>query len=324
MAKEKIIQISIALATYNGGKYLKEQLDSILKQTIKPNEFIISDDNSNDNTILIIEEFKKKAPFDVILLQNNKKGFNTNFENALKNVTGDLVFICDQDDVWLENKIEIMLDYFKKNPQIYLAIHDINYCNSNLTLLNETKIERYKKYKYPLNEYVTGMSTVIKKELLELCFPFSNCVNYDTWLHKCAIITGTKGIVYDILALYRRHEENATNKELINKNTKTNYINSLLNKFEINHKDAVFQKIALNEDLVKFISTNEKNISFSAIDTIEVLHDIKVNILNLRKRYKIQNQQFLKRMVSALLYYYKGGYKNNSGILSMLKDILKA
>ena len=101
------MKVSIALATYNGAKYLKQQLDSFQAQTCLPDELVVCDDCSKDNTVEILEEFKETASFIVIIIQNESNlGYTGNFEKAISLCSGNLIFISDQDDVWFNNKIE--------------------------------------------------------------------------------------------------------------------------------------------------------------------------------------------------------------------------
>ena len=95
------MRISIAMTTYNGSKYLNDQLKSFSQQDQAPDELIVCDDGSSDNTIKILEKFSLNAPFDVKIYQNESNlGFTKNFENALSKCTGDLIFLSDQDDIW--------------------------------------------------------------------------------------------------------------------------------------------------------------------------------------------------------------------------------
>ena len=97
--------VSIAMATYNGAKFLRPLLDSLMNQTMTPTEIIVCDDQSKDETVAILEEYKGKLPIKVFINEKNL-GVNLNFEKAVKNCTSDYILICDQDDIWLENNIE--------------------------------------------------------------------------------------------------------------------------------------------------------------------------------------------------------------------------
>ena len=101
--------ISIALTTYNGEKFLKEQLDSILNQTYSDYELVVCDDCSTDSTRQILKEYEKKDKRINVFLNNNNLGFKNNFEKAISLCTGEYIALSDQDDIWDEKKLEILL-----------------------------------------------------------------------------------------------------------------------------------------------------------------------------------------------------------------------
>ena len=134
------MKASIAMATYNGQKYVKEQLDSFTNQTRQPDELIICDDASTDNTVKICKEFAKNANFDVTIIENETNlGLAQNFGKAMSICTGDIVFLSDQDDVWFQDKIEVMIEALDHNDY-QLILHDLEYCNNKLELIGETTI----------------------------------------------------------------------------------------------------------------------------------------------------------------------------------------
>lgn len=316
-----MISISIALATYNGELYIKEQLDSILNQTIKPTEVVISDDNSTDKTDLLLQEFKAKAPFKVILLKNKGKGFNQNFENALYNTKGDVVFMCDQDDVWLESKIEDILMYFKSHPDKLLVIHDLEFCDSKLNPINQTKIERFKIKKESLNSYVTGMATAVKRRLLDCCMPLSKAVNYDSWIHICADILEVKGVYNKVLAYYRRHESNATKSNILNMPyiMKNHHFTKI--KFQPNSYSLFQKEKELIEDLTHYLSEIKENSYFIDTNFTRIESILFIRNRNLFKRMELSENSFFSRLYKAVYLYLRGGYKYYSGFKSMFKDI---
>src|SRR5215207_2518174 len=103
-----MVRISIALCTYNGEQYLQQQLDSFVAQSRPPDELVVCDDRSTDRTVPIVEDFAKRAPFRVELVINETNlGSTRNFEKAIGLCTGDIIFLADQDDVWLPEKLRI-------------------------------------------------------------------------------------------------------------------------------------------------------------------------------------------------------------------------
>ena len=103
------LKISVAMTTYNGGRFLEEQLESIFHQTMLPSEVVVIDDGSNDNTISILDNYSKSHNLKYYVNAEHL-GINKNFEKAIRMTSGDIVFISDQDDVWLKNKIGVMVE----------------------------------------------------------------------------------------------------------------------------------------------------------------------------------------------------------------------
>jgi glycosyltransferase involved in cell wall biosynthesis len=130
-------KISIALCTYNGAKFLPAQLESFLAQTRLPDELIVCDDCSTDETPQMINDFARRAPFTVTFRINEKNlGSTKNFERAISLCGGDLIFLSDQDDVWLPKKIARIETEFVKNSQVGLVFSDAEIVDENLQTAN--------------------------------------------------------------------------------------------------------------------------------------------------------------------------------------------
>jgi len=139
------MKISIAMATYNGAKYIREQLESLASQTVKPSELVICDDGSTDKTLEIIEDFAKFSPFIVHLHRNPKRmNYASNFLKAASLCTGDIIAYCDQDDVWLSNKLEKCSTPFL-DPKVVLVVHDNTLVNEELKELNNSRLRPVSK-----------------------------------------------------------------------------------------------------------------------------------------------------------------------------------
>ena len=123
--------ISVAIATYNGQEFIKEQLLSILNRTMPVDEIVICDDQSSDDTVKIIQELLCDK---IYLYQNEKNlGYKLNFKKALSYCKGDYIFLCDQDDIWLENKVEVMIQIINvnKNIKVLASTYDLIDENNN-------------------------------------------------------------------------------------------------------------------------------------------------------------------------------------------------
>lgn len=112
-------RFSVAICTYNGSRYLPEQLESLVRQQRLPDEVVISDDGSTDGTCALLEDFRQRAPFPVCLCYNPKNlGYSRNFAQAVQHCSGDLVALCDQDDFWYPRKLHRLEQLFAEHPSV--------------------------------------------------------------------------------------------------------------------------------------------------------------------------------------------------------------
>ena len=131
--------LSVALCTYNGARYIREQLESILNQTMKVDEIVVCDDGSTDDTLAIIESLREDSPTDIRIYRNEKNiGPSLNFQKAINLCKGDLVFLSDQDDVWSSEKVATIADYFDKKPNIDTVFTNATLIKEDGTAMKET------------------------------------------------------------------------------------------------------------------------------------------------------------------------------------------
>ena len=127
-----MLTVSIALCTYNGASFLSQQLDSLASQTHLPDEIIICDDASSDNSLQIANSFASTVSIPVRIHHNKLNlGYVKNFENAISRCTQDLVFLCDQDDLWHPEKIAQVVAAFNAEPDVGLVLHDFCWIDDN-------------------------------------------------------------------------------------------------------------------------------------------------------------------------------------------------
>jgi len=128
-------RVSVAMATYNGARFIAEQLESLSRQTLPPCELVIGDDGSTDDTLNIVEAFARTAPFPVRIHRNPQRmGHADNFLHTATLCSGDLIAFCDQDDVWLETKLARCCQAFQ-DRDVVLAVHAAHVVDTNLTRL---------------------------------------------------------------------------------------------------------------------------------------------------------------------------------------------
>lgn len=214
MGKENI-RCSIVMATYNGEKYIKEQIDSILQNMNQDDELIISDDGSKDETLNIISKYNDNR---IKVIEGPRKGVKQNFANAIKNAKGEYIFLSDQDDIWMENKIDLMLNSFE-NSKASVVIHDAEVVDENLEVTIPSFFEYRKSGKGILkniykNTYI-GCCMAFKAELKEYILPVPNNIEmHDQWIGVLGEKNG-KGSIFlkEKLIKYRRHSCNVSGME---------------------------------------------------------------------------------------------------------------
>lgn len=205
------MKISVALCSYNGEKFIREQLESMLRQTRLPDEIIVCDDQSKDKTAEIAREVLQDCGVDYQVIVNEKQlGAVRNFEQCGAHCNGDIVFFSDQDDVWLETKVEKMAKKFEQDPQCVLCFCDASVTDSALNVWSESlnraggiSAENFLELALR-NIFPYGCTMAVKKELIVQNAPFP--ILHDRYLSMCAAFFGTIHEVKEPLMLYRRHE----------------------------------------------------------------------------------------------------------------------
>ena len=209
------VMISIAMAAFNGERYIKMQLDSVFPQISSKDEVVVSLDPSKDSTLQILKEYQSKDNR-LKILEGPSKGIVKNFENAIKNCKGDYIFLCDQDDVWSPSKIETVVNEFKRDPNIVLVIHDALITDDKLNIVYESFFEkndsRGGKLKNIIKNSYIGCCMIFKKELKPNILPFpENLPMHDQWIGLVAEFKGKVKFLNAPLIKYRRHSLTATN-----------------------------------------------------------------------------------------------------------------
>lgn len=208
-------KVAVLMSTYNGERYIKEQLESLLAQTYKKIEIYIRDDGSKDETVNIVKEYKEK--FDnIVLIEGENLGFIDSFFELLK-VCNDATYYayCDQDDVWMRDKIERAVQFLDKTssnkPALYFSNSD--YYDSDMNFLATAEKNKIYNFRNSLVECVTqGMTMVINNKTRETIAKNkpTTCLYHDWWTYM--VCSGFGEIVYDDKSLvkYRRHNKSVT------------------------------------------------------------------------------------------------------------------
>jgi glycosyltransferase involved in cell wall biosynthesis len=204
--------ISVVIATYNGERYLKQQLDSILAQTHSPEEIIVVDDASSDSTVAILKSYAANDTRFRLLINEKNIGYIRSFERGMLAATCSLIALSDQDDIWVPHKLENLNRYLGNSIAVYSDSILVDE-NGNSSGKKMSDIKNQLSYNnclmYTIGAWAPGHAMLFRKELVEKCQPFPTIVTHDFWLGFVAACNG--GIMYlnEVLVQYRQHAANA-------------------------------------------------------------------------------------------------------------------
>lgn len=276
-------KVDILLATYNGEKYIREQIDSILNQTHKEFRLLISDDGSTDKTRAILEEYKNKDSRIEVFFQEKNLGVVKNFEFLLGKVEAKFYMFSDQDDIWKNEKIEKSLSKIEEGYD--LVYSDLEVVDENLNVTYESywklkgiynKIKKYNNFEaLYLNNFITGCTIISKKELINSFMPLPNTskfVLHDYWVSLIISQEGKISYIEEPLIKYRQHKNNKVGSKKKTDELKTiDEIRSLFIQVKKEH----FKVFIENED--KFKSEEVRKLNKKALEYYEML-ETKKNI----------------------------------------------
>ena len=276
-------KVDILLATYNGEKYLREQIDSILNQTHAEFRLLISDDGSKDGTREILNEYKEKDSRIEVFFQENNLGVVKNFEFLLGKVEAKYYMFSDQDDIWKETKIEKSLNRIEEGFD--LVYSDLEVVDENLNVTYSSywklkgiynKIKKYNNFEaLYLNNFVTGCTLISRKELINTFMPLPNTskfVLHDYWISLIISQNGKIAYIEEPLIKYRQHKNNKVGSK--KKSDELRTIDEIRSLF-IQVKKEHFKVFIENEE--KFKSEEIKKLNRKALEYYEML-ETKKNI----------------------------------------------
>ncbi len=205
--------ISVCLASYNGEKYIAEQIESILLQLDEQDELIVSDDGSTDRTLEIVNSFKDSR---IHVYNNNMGCYTKNFENAISHAKGDYIFLSDQDDIWMPDKVKVTMEAFEETSADFL-VSSATLVNGEKQIILHSSFEGGKTrtgfwYNLLATSYI-GACMAFRKEVLSRVLPIpgnSKYIAHDYWIACICEKYYKTGLISKPLILYRRHDSNAS------------------------------------------------------------------------------------------------------------------
>lgn len=208
------MKISVAMAYYNGGTYIKEQMDSILSQLGKQDEVIVSVDGASDGSQPFLMKMAEEDSR-IRIIKGPAKGVVKNFENAIRHCTGDIIYLSDQDDIWKPDKVKSVNKAFE-DPEIKAVLHDAEIVDENGRPTGEQSLFELRKSKEGIlknlikNSYV-GCCMAFRKELVPIICPIPReMYMHDYWIGTAAEYMGRVCFLRKQLIGYRRHSSNVT------------------------------------------------------------------------------------------------------------------
>lgn len=291
--------ISVAMATYNGEKYIKEQIDSIINQTIKVDEIIVCDDCSSDKTIEIIEENLSSSYIKYKIYRNELNlGVVKTFSKAIDKCNGDIIFLSDQDDLWEKNKVEIITEKFKNDKNLTVintSYRMINSIGENIKEIKFTEKTKEIKFEDLLKGNISpGCTIAFRKEVKKWINELDEGIYIHDWYINIIGAMIGKCVYYDLpLIKYRIHDRNTIGKNL--------------NNFQIRNKEKRLKGIEKN---IIFYNSLKKHVYD------EYIKDLDKIIVSTKNRYYYLNKsRKIKLIINYVIY---NPYKNIKGIIGDL------
>ncbi len=323
------VKIDVLMATYNGEKYLREQLDSILEQSYGDFRLLISDDGSEDATREILNEYVGKDSRVVVFLQNKNVGSTRNFEFLMKKVENECFMFSDQDDIWQKDKIQKSIDKMNQTDSD-LVYTNLQVVDEDLQVLNpsywrlkgfEKKVRKYNNFEsLYLNNYITGSTMLVKSKWLEKILPLpekSKYILHDYWTALVVSKWGKMAYVDEPLVKYRQHMDNRIGSKRKSDEIKDfKQMRDLFIEVKLDH----FKTLMQNEDA--FEDEDLANLNKLCYPYFEHLKKVKkVNFKNQKLFWKLykyekfsyafQNDLILNfPYLAKPLFAWKKGWKN--------------
>ena len=314
------MKCSIALCTYNGERYLKDQLESLLQQTHRPDEIVVSDDGSTDKTVEIVHSVLRPSTIPYRVLTHTKKlGVFENFSVCMSSCTGDLIFPCDQDDVWKKDKIARHLAVHQANPTVSLVYSNatvvFNTIDNELYPLWDFNLIRNGQYHSRSNlvfkgRSIAGFCMSVRSDFFKSISPLPKDVYHDDWCATCAALQDSIYGIPESLAYYRQHGSNAVG---IIRGGKLSYWKSLFT----NVKFYVESDRTISERHHRVFAELSKRPNLLSSTTLEELNEVETLYRNRTyelKSYRQSNQLLLDNLMH-------GRYRYHHGVFTYLKDV---
>lgn len=331
---EKVLKISVAMGTYNGEAYLREQLNSILDQTVLPYELVVCDDASTDRTATLLNEFRENCPFPVIVISNPENvGFLKNFENVIGHCSGDIIALADQDDIWHTSKLKTVRSTFIDNPLCGYVFSNADLIDDNGTLIgrdlwasigfDHRRLAKYANRNRQLEvmlkggNFVYGTTMAFRASYRPLLLPIESnsfeCA-HDTWVCLMLSAVGAYGVALpQPLIKYRQHGSQLAGAGQMP--TFSELIRKAYRNVVVNHDE-------LSEALETIVYRLRKS-EFGFVNSHWALKLLAGKVVHLRARSQMARLNFIQKVCLICRELFSGRYALYSRpFSSSVKDLV--
>lgn len=314
-------RISVALCTYNGERFIAQQIESILAQSMPVDEIVLGDDASSDNTVQIVEELVGRTNIDLMVRRHNPGlGVRNNFADAISATTGDVIILCDQDDVWHRDKVEKLVEALGDKELVHsdARLVDAEGNPKGSALLEELNVSAWEKRNLVDGDalavllkrnLVTGATAAVKGEFARSIMPVPDGWIHDEWLAFIAAFDRQLVLLPEALTDYRQHENNqiGAKKEPLSVQIKR--------KISADSDDDV-RRLTRALSASHFVNTTQRG-------TAEQRHRLEEAVKHQQARSLMPKGHF-SRIPALMSEAFKGNYsKYSRGIWAFGRDLLR-
>jgi glycosyltransferase involved in cell wall biosynthesis len=317
--------IAVLMATYNGEKYIEEQLATIQNQTRKADYIVISDDGSTDRTFEILQEFAAASATPVLLLKNEKRlGYSDNFLSMMRECDADIVFLSDQDDVWHEHKIERVVAEFNSTKSLLLT-HDITVTRSNVRdIIVQSYFKALGRSRIAPSFLVKGCALAYRRDLIDIIGwpPKDQSWTHDTWLCLLSSAIGVRDYVRETLILHRIHGGNASGVIFSERSS----LKRIVRYFD----DRIWPMTEMDRlvaNCVDPVGVESFELQMRRLNTVNQVRTRQALNATLRKQRIVKLQRSaayknsLTRSIRSILLFAAGNYLSYGNLAGLLADV---
>jgi glycosyltransferase involved in cell wall biosynthesis len=314
------------MCTYNGADFLPSQLQSIMAQSRLPDELVVCDDASTDNTRILLEKFAAESPFPVSLNFNEHNlGFIKNFQKAIGLCRGEVIALCDQDDVWRSDKLQLIEEPFTRSPKVGLVFSDADVVDENLNPLHrrmwdEVKFSAHKRklvrsgraFEVLITGWTaTGATLAFRSQFVNLILPIPEDIAmiHDGWIALTVASVADVVIIDEPLIKYRQHSRQQVGAPLRAQAAVTAGVKGLEAAFQRRNDNASLHKIleTLEERLTTHKNTYDSRNALSFIGNYSFHLNVRAN---LPQRRLNRLPGILRELVTLRYHEYANGFKS--------------